>query len=69
MQHIILVLAMILLLGIAGKEFTGAKMATDSRLLQIEKVQAANRYQLPQEDNDDCSYEFNVGSCYTDLFQ
>ena len=60
---------MILLISVAAKEFNVAKVATDNRLLQIEKVQSAKTYELPDEDNDDCSYEFNVGSCYTDLFQ
>jgi hypothetical protein len=69
MQHVIIVLAMVLLPGIAGKELSVAKVTTNNRLMQIEKVQAAKAYELPDVEEDNGSYEFNVGSCYTDLFQ
>jgi hypothetical protein len=69
MQHVIIVLAMILLLGIAGKELSVAKVTTNNRLMQIEKVQATKTYELPDIEDDNGSNEFNVGGCYTDLFQ
>jgi hypothetical protein len=68
MQHIILVLAMILLITLAGKQLT-VKEAVNNRLMQIEKVQAAKTYELPDEEEDIYKTEFSIGSCYTDLFQ
>ena len=70
MQHIILVLAMLLLISIAGKELHLAAEPVNNKLLQIEKVQEVKAYEL-RDDEDDGSYnyEFNVGSGYTYLFQ
>jgi hypothetical protein len=69
MQHAILVLAIMLLIAIATKEHTVAKEATVNRLMQNEKVQGKQLYELPDEEDDVYNTEFNVGSCYTYLFQ
>jgi hypothetical protein len=69
MQHVILVLAMMLLLGIAAKEVSVTKEAAVNKLMQIEKVQEKKDYQLSDEDDDIYKSEFSIGSCYTDLFQ
>jgi len=70
MQHLILILAMLLLLAVAGKELNVAKVPADHKLIQVENVQQVKTYELQNDEDDDIyNTEFNVGSCYTDLFQ
>jgi hypothetical protein len=70
MQHFLLALAMLLLMGIAAKERTAVKEPADNQLMQNEKVHEKEAvYELSDEDIDAYSGEFNVSGCYTDFFQ